>query len=106
MAPYAVALIASRIRPDTYGSHRALAVRLRRRYRSTTAHAHACLPMPFLGPDVSTLRRQPGRFLLRAVRAFRANPGWLLAGAVAYHALLSIVPMLILRVVASSCRRM
>ena len=40
--------------------------------------------------------------MLRALRAFRANQGLLLAGAVAYYALLSIVPMLILSVVALS----
>jgi len=58
--------------------------------------------MPHSGPDASTLLRQPGRFMLRALRAFRANQGLLLAGAVAYYALLSIVPMLILSVVALS----
>lgn len=44
----------------------------------------------------------PGRFLLQSVRAFRANQGLLLAGAVAYYALLSIVPLLILIVIALS----
>ena len=46
--------------------------------------------------------RAPGRFLLQTVRAFRANQGLLLAGAVAYYALLSIVPLLILIVIALS----
>ena len=46
--------------------------------------------------------RHPGRFLLRALRSFRANQGLLLAGAVAYYALLSIVPLLILTVIALS----
>jgi YihY family inner membrane protein len=41
-------------------------------------------------------------FLLRTVAAFRANQGLLLAGAVAYYSLLSIVPLLILVVVALS----
>jgi len=36
------------------------------------------------------------------LRAFRANQGLLLAGAVAYYALLSIVPLLILMVIALS----
>ncbi len=36
------------------------------------------------------------------MRAFRANQGLLLAGAVAYYALLSIVPLLILMVIALS----
>jgi YihY family inner membrane protein len=38
----------------------------------------------------------PGAFALRTLKAFRANQGLLLAGAVAYYALLSIVPLLIL----------
>ena len=39
---------------------------------------------------------------LRTLAAFRANQGLLLAGAVAYYALLSIVPLLILTVIALS----
>ena len=57
---------------------------------------------PAASPTASTLLRQPGRFMMRALRAFRANQGLLLAGAVACYALLSIVPMLILSVVALS----
>ncbi len=45
---------------------------------------------------------QPGRFFLQTLKAFRANQGMLLAGAVAYYALLSIVPLLILSVIALS----
>jgi membrane protein len=41
-------------------------------------------------------------FMLQAARAFKANQGLLLAGAVAYYALLSIVPLLILSVIALS----
>ncbi|MEW6761194.1 MAG: YihY/virulence factor BrkB family protein [Pseudomonadota bacterium] len=44
----------------------------------------------------------PLGFLLRVVKGFRANQGLLLAGAVAYYALLSIVPFLMLVVVALS----
>jgi membrane protein len=44
----------------------------------------------------------PGRFILQTLRAFRANQGLLLAGAVAYYTLLSIVPLLILIVIALS----
>jgi len=44
----------------------------------------------------------PGAFALRTLKAFRANQGLLLAGAVAYYALLSIVPLLILFVIALS----
>ena len=46
--------------------------------------------------------RHPGAFALRVLRAFRKNQGLLLAGAVAYYALLSIVPLLILIVIALS----
>jgi len=44
----------------------------------------------------------PGRFMWQVLRGFRANQGLLLAGAVAYYALLSIVPLLILTVIALS----
>jgi YihY family inner membrane protein len=44
----------------------------------------------------------PGAFALQVLRAFRANQGLLLAGAVAYYTLLSIVPLLILVVIALS----
>lgn len=43
-----------------------------------------------------------GPFALRVLRAFRGHQGLLLAGAVAYYALLSIVPLLILVVIALS----
>jgi membrane protein len=41
-------------------------------------------------------------FILRTLKAFRANQGLLLAGAVAYYSLLSIIPMLILILIALS----
>jgi len=41
-------------------------------------------------------------FALGVLKAFQANQGLLLAGAVAYYALLSIVPLLILMVIALS----
>ena len=44
----------------------------------------------------------PAKFAWQTLRAFRANQGLLLAGAVAYYALLSIVPLLILIVIALS----
>ena len=44
----------------------------------------------------------PLAFILSCLRGFRANQGLLLAGAVAYYALLSIVPFLMLVVVALS----
>jgi YihY family inner membrane protein len=43
-----------------------------------------------------------GKFVVGTLKAFRANQGLLLAGAVAYYALLSIVPLLILIVIALS----
>lgn len=46
--------------------------------------------------------RHPGRFAWQTLKGFRANQGLLLAGAVAYYALLSIVPLLILTVIALS----
>jgi YihY family inner membrane protein len=46
--------------------------------------------------------RHPWRFALQVLRAFRANQGLLLAGAVAYYTLLSMVPLLILIVFALS----
>jgi membrane protein len=48
------------------------------------------------------LVRHPWHFALRTLKAFRANQGLLLAGAVAYYALLSIVPLLIITVIALS----
>lgn len=46
--------------------------------------------------------RHPGAFAWRVLRAFRANQALLLAGAVAYYTLLSIVPLLILVIVGLS----
>lgn len=44
----------------------------------------------------SAVLRHPGAFTLRVLRSFRANQGYLLASAVAYNTLLSILPLLIL----------
>jgi len=46
--------------------------------------------------------KNPGAFVLQTLRSFRANQGLLLAGAVAYYTLLSIVPLLGLIVIALS----
>jgi YihY family inner membrane protein len=51
---------------------------------------------------VAYVLKNPGAFALQTLKAFRANQGLLLAGAVAYYALLSIVPLLILVVIALS----
>ena len=55
-----------------------------------------------IGPAAQHVLRHPGRFAWQTLKAFRANQGLLLAGAVAYYALLSIVPLLILSVIALS----
>jgi membrane protein len=44
----------------------------------------------------------PGTFARRVLKGFKKNQGLLLAGAVAYYALLSVVPLLILVVIALS----
>ena len=48
----------------------------------------------------SVVLKHPGAFTLRVLRGFRANQGYLLAGAVAYNTLLSILPLLILMLIA------
>jgi len=58
--------------------------------------------MQLFGRHAAQVIEHPGAFALRTLRSFRANQGLLLAGAVAYYALLSIVPMLILSVIALS----
>jgi len=54
------------------------------------------------GPRTRHILAHPLAFALQVLKAFRANQGLLLAGAVAYYALLSIVPLLILSVIALS----
>jgi membrane protein len=56
--------------------------------------------MQLLDPGARKVIRHPAAFFLAVVRQFRANQGLLLAGAVAYYALLSLVPLLILVVLA------
>ena len=58
--------------------------------------------MPLIGPQAAQVLMHPGAFALQVIKAFRANQGLLLAGAVAYYTLLSIVPLLILVVIALS----
>ena len=55
-----------------------------------------------IGPAGQHVLRHPWAFAWQAIKGFRANQGLLLAGAVAYYALLSIVPLLILIVFALS----
>jgi membrane protein len=56
--------------------------------------------MQLLDPGARKVLLHPAAFCLAVVRQFRANQGLLLAGAVAYYALLSLVPLLILVVLA------
>ncbi len=58
--------------------------------------------MPRQPPRLVEVMQHPGAFTLQVVRGFRASQGLLLAGAVAYYALLSLVPLLILSVIALS----
>ncbi len=53
-------------------------------------------------PQLTYVLMHPGTFALHTLRSFGRNNGLLLAGAVAYYALLSIVPLLILIVIALS----
>jgi membrane protein len=58
--------------------------------------------MRILDPSAKQVLLHPGAFVWQTLKAFRANQGLLLAGAVAYYSLLSIVPLLILTVIALS----
>jgi membrane protein len=58
--------------------------------------------MRYSGPRFMYVLTHPGAFALGVLRAFRANQALLLAGAIAYYALLSIVPLLILILIALS----
>jgi membrane protein len=58
--------------------------------------------MQIIGHQAAVVLKDPAAFAWRTLKAFRANQGLLLAGAVAYYALLSIVPLLILTVIALS----
>src|SRR3989338_8547862 len=58
--------------------------------------------MKLIDPRTAHVLRNPIAFARQVLKAFQANQGMLLAGAVAFYALLSIVPRLILMVVALS----
>lgn len=58
--------------------------------------------MNILSRQARQVLKHPFAFVIRTLKAFKANQGLLLAGAVAYYALLSIVPLLILIVIALS----
>ncbi len=59
-------------------------------------------PTARFGHQAGQVLAHPWLFAVRTLKGFRANQGLLLAGAVAYYALLSIVPLLILTVIALS----
>jgi YihY family inner membrane protein len=58
--------------------------------------------MPVLSPAAASVVAHPAAFARRVLKGFMANQGLLLAGAVAYYALLSVVPLLILVVIGLS----
>jgi YihY family inner membrane protein len=55
-----------------------------------------------LSPSGAYVLSHPADFARRVLKGFKTNQGLLLAGAVAYYALLSVVPLLILVVIALS----
>jgi membrane protein len=58
--------------------------------------------MPILRRKARKVLARPGAFALQTLKSFRANQGLLLAGAVAYYALLSIIPLIVLTIIALS----
>jgi YihY family inner membrane protein len=58
--------------------------------------------MKLFGRTARKVFAAPGSFALAVVKQFRANQGVLLAGAVAYYTLLSLIPLLILILMALS----
>jgi membrane protein len=55
-----------------------------------------------LGAAATYVLQHPGTFVLQTLKSFKTNQGLLLAGAVAYYTLLSLIPLLILIVIALS----
>jgi len=55
-----------------------------------------------LGANTRKVLEHPAAFAWRVLTGFRANQGLLLAGAVAYYTLLSLVPLLILAIIVLS----
>lgn len=58
--------------------------------------------MHVLSPAAAYVAAHPGEFVRRVLKGFKTSQGLLLAGAVAYYALLSVVPLLILTVITLS----
>ncbi len=67
-----------------------------------TPRSGILIAMRILSHQAQYVLTNPGKFSWRVLKAFKKNQGLLLAGAVAYYALLSIVPLLILSVIALS----
>ena len=82
-------------------SSRAFSVRSRRERPGFKVRALPPL-VRFFGENAAYVLANPGTFAMRTLRAFKANQGLLLAGAVAYYTLLSIVPVLMLMLIALS----
>ncbi len=55
-----------------------------------------------LGRRATKVLQHPGAFALAVIKGFRANQGILLAGAVAYYTLLSLIPVLIIVLIVLS----
>jgi len=68
---------------------------------STTGGTRSARIRSRLHPHVDVLKH-PGAFALRVIKSFSANQGYLLAGAIAYNTLLSILPLLILALIVLS----
>lgn len=60
------------------------------------------MPLKLVDRRTVYVVKNPAAFARQVLKNFKANQGLLLAGAVAYYALLSIVPLLILMVIALS----
>lgn len=58
--------------------------------------------MPPPGHHARQIFTHPASFALQVLRGFQRNQGLLLAGAIAYYALLSVLPLLILSIIALS----
>lgn len=69
---------------------------------TTVPDHHNQSPSKRLSARATCLVRDPAAFLWRVIKGFRRNQGILLAGAVAYYALLSIVPLMALLLIGLS----
>jgi YihY family inner membrane protein len=58
--------------------------------------------MPHLSRSALHVVKHPAAFALQILRGFNRNQGLLLAGAIAYYALLSVLPLLILSIIVLS----